>query len=149
MGWTGCFTDKSISEIAETEFLGTNQEWASRPCIRGGTYYRAVRNIDTGVVWCLVVLFKTRTLVCKELLWKAMDDTMGPAECNCPESILKILTPTNNETSNRWRERCYKQIEAKKREEEAVKDAEKKAEQIIKEAEKPDLRIVVFIDLSF
>lgn len=43
-----------------------------------------------------------------------MDETCGPCECDCPRSILELLTPTDSKFANEWRERCYKSLEAKK-----------------------------------
>lgn len=45
---------------------------------------------------------------------KAMSEIMGPAEDRCPASILKLLSPTDNEYASDWRERCWKNIEEKK-----------------------------------
>ena len=32
---------------------------------------------------------------------------MEPYHYECPKSILKLLTPTDNELANEWREKCY------------------------------------------
>jgi hypothetical protein len=37
---------------------------------------------------------------------KDMDETVGPVECSCPERILNLLTPTDSEYANDWRNRC-------------------------------------------
>ncbi|MCL6477070.1 MAG: hypothetical protein K6T65_01515 [Peptococcaceae bacterium] len=42
--------------------------------------------------------------------YKAVDETMGPNECDCPERILKLLTPTDNEYAKKWREKCWENI---------------------------------------
>jgi len=46
--------------------------------------------------------------------YKDMDETMGPNECDCPERILKLLTPTDNEYAKKWRERCWENIRKRK-----------------------------------
>lgn len=46
--------------------------------------------------------------------WKDMDETAGPYEDDCPESILKLLTPTDYVHANDWRHRCWAKINAKK-----------------------------------
>ena len=38
--------------------------------------------------------------------YKDMDETMGPCEAECPTAILDLLTPTNSEYAQEWRERC-------------------------------------------
>lgn len=38
--------------------------------------------------------------------YKDLDEDMGPFESQCPDRVLDLLTPTENETALRWRERC-------------------------------------------
>lgn len=45
---------------------------------------------------------------------KTMGESSGPCEDHCPASILSLLSPTDSEYANNWRERCRKNIEAKK-----------------------------------
>lgn len=37
---------------------------------------------------------------------KAMTEDMGPLYYDCPKGILDLLTPTENESANRWRTKC-------------------------------------------
>jgi hypothetical protein len=46
--------------------------------------------------------------------YKDMDETMGPYLYDCPERILKLLTPTEHEWAKEWREKCWERIRAKK-----------------------------------
>ncbi|WP_211328038.1 DUF6927 domain-containing protein [Thermodesulfitimonas autotrophica] len=46
--------------------------------------------------------------------YKDMDETMGPYRYDCPERILKMLTPTKHEWAREWREKCWERIRAKK-----------------------------------
>lgn len=46
--------------------------------------------------------------------YKDMDESMGPCESECPERILKILTPTTHEYALAWRKRCWDNIAKKK-----------------------------------
>lgn len=43
-------------------------------------------------------------------LTKHMSEDMGPNYWECPKRILKLLTPTDSEWANQWRENCYKQL---------------------------------------
>lgn len=45
---------------------------------------------------------------------KTMEESSGPCEDYCPASILSLLSPTDSEYANSWRDRCRKNIEAKK-----------------------------------
>ena len=38
--------------------------------------------------------------------YKDMDETVGPNEADCPESILNLLTPTEYPYAKAWRTRC-------------------------------------------
>lgn len=38
--------------------------------------------------------------------YKPMDERMGPAYYDCPDSILDLLTPTNDTEANDWRDIC-------------------------------------------
>jgi len=46
--------------------------------------------------------------------YKDMDESMGPVQNNCPERILKLLTPTEYDYAKSWRTECWAKIEAKK-----------------------------------
>lgn len=39
--------------------------------------------------------------------YKEMSEACGPAKSECPASILKKLSPTDNEWANEWRARCW------------------------------------------
>lgn len=85
------------------------------------TFYAAVEQVnkETGkrIVWAAVILvsFK-RDPHCHEFNfgWKDMDESCGPYEANCPERILKLLTPTDNEYALGWRAACWANIEKRK-----------------------------------
>lgn len=40
--------------------------------------------------------------------YKLMDETEGPYYYDCPDSILKLLSPTENKIANEWRKACKK-----------------------------------------
>ena len=46
--------------------------------------------------------------------YKDMDESMGPCECECPERILQLLTPTSHEYALAWRGRCREIIAERK-----------------------------------
>ncbi|MEW6047194.1 MAG: hypothetical protein AB1609_12030 [Bacillota bacterium] len=46
--------------------------------------------------------------------YKDVDEEMGPIHANCPERILRLLTPTDNETARRWREECWENLRARR-----------------------------------
>ena len=46
--------------------------------------------------------------------FKDMDESMGPCERDCPERILKLLTPTDSKFAQQWREACWENIRRRK-----------------------------------
>jgi hypothetical protein len=46
--------------------------------------------------------------------YKAMDETVGPCEKECPERILDLLTPTDSEWANEWRAACRENLARRK-----------------------------------
>jgi hypothetical protein len=70
----------------------------------GKVAYIAIRNEETKEVSAVVWLLDyTRG----QMGYKDIDENMGPCECDCPERILKLLTPTDYEYARNWRQRCY------------------------------------------
>jgi hypothetical protein len=70
----------------------------------GGTFYAAVREKRSGEVWAMVVLTTGRAG--SRFGWKEMEESQGPASCECPAHILDLLSPTTNEHALEWRSRC-------------------------------------------
>lgn len=116
MGWICEYErfDGSFPEWMEQNedwFLPKNHAYVGKPhfaaasCGTGGNTvcYRAVRNLETGETWALIILLRKEDgAVC----YKDMDETMGPAESECPNRILDLLTPTEHEYAQEWRARC-------------------------------------------
>jgi len=45
--------------------------------------------------------------------YKDMGEEMHPYYYNCPERILRLLTPTGNESALRWRQKCWENVRAR------------------------------------
>jgi hypothetical protein len=71
-----------------------------------GVLYMAVRNVETGSVFAAVVLFRWVPKMVYNFGYKDMDETVGPYESNCPDSILSRLTETSYPLAKEWRARC-------------------------------------------
>lgn len=125
MGWTGYNAwhfkkDGSIDRKAELDYElfryeGEGGHKLIKSAVVGSVYYAAVQN-RRGHIYGLVVLTQTnrRSEDGCNFLYKDMSEDMGPYECDCPPSILKLLSPTDNEYALAWRERCKKKAEQKK-----------------------------------
>jgi len=46
--------------------------------------------------------------------YKDMEECCGPYEAECPERILRLLTPTESEWAQKWRDACWKNLANKK-----------------------------------
>lgn len=44
-----------------------------------------------------------------------MDEFSGPGYYNCPQQILSLLSPTENDYANNWREKCLSSVTNKKK----------------------------------
>ena len=140
MGWTHSFGAKHWKQVrgrmvvdrkAELDDLFTwcqhNERWnviygyrVLKSAMVGTTYYAAVERYDnrTGRRNVMAAI----CLTCGKTKWdrtlwgyKDMDETMGPYYYDCPKAILDMLTPTDNDTANEWREACRRNM-AEKRE---------------------------------
>lgn len=81
------------------------------------TLYAAVERVDkaTGerIVWAAVILINYAPTEYHNFGYKDMDESMGPCEDDCPEKILKLLTPTEHHYAIEWRNRCWAKIKAR------------------------------------
>jgi hypothetical protein len=75
-------------------------------------YYGAVEQIHIATsereVWAVICLVQYNPRAADGYIfgYKDMDESMGPYECDCPESILDLLTPTDRQYARQWRARC-------------------------------------------
>ncbi len=127
MGWTGYYAthykrDGSIDRKAELDYeLFTRWYGAEgahellKSVVVGSTYYAAARS-QRGNVYGLVVLTQaSRKMEDGCNFWyKDMSEDMLPYYFDCPLSILKLLSPTDNESALDWRRRCQEKAERKK-----------------------------------
>lgn len=74
----------------------------------GNTYYAALKVLDNNSVIGAVVLTSSDRKNGFNFGYKVMTEDHGPVEDKCPVSILKLLTPTDNEYAKGWRDRCWK-----------------------------------------
>ncbi len=67
---------------------------------------------EAGDVVALVVMLKRipRSSDGCNFYYKAITEQMGPADDTCPERILKLLTPTENEYATEWRQKCWDNV---------------------------------------
>ena len=83
-------------------------------------YYAAVEQLriaagerEVGAVICLV-RYSPRDREGYIFGYKDMCESMGPNACDCPKSILDLLTPTDSQLALQWRARCRDSIKARR-----------------------------------
>lgn len=80
-------------------------------------FYAAVEHVKadgTREVWCAVCKVSYYPKDYYGFCVKAMSEHDGPYFHKCPEKILKLLTPTDSEYANTWREKCWANVNHKK-----------------------------------
>lgn len=128
MGWdythathytrTGAIDKKAEIDEFYTWQNDTRKAEVVRSAMVGSTYYAAIKitELSTGEAEtaAAVALTHTNNRDYFNFGVKTMGESSGPCEDHCPASILSLLSPTDSEYANNWRERCRKNIKAKK-----------------------------------
>lgn len=130
MGWTSYHIDKTMNKNGKwiydrkgelDKIFSWSQENKNHKVLKssmvGSVYYAAVEITEFGKERKVVAVIVLTSLDNRDYCnfgYKAMDETMLPYYYDCPISILKLLTETDNENSNKWRKYCYEKIEKKK-----------------------------------
>ena len=125
MGWTCTYypRGKSFLKFCKEEFEWKNENGSVRildACLKNfNEGYMAVERTVTKTgerfVFAMVMTITWHRDSYHNICYKEMDETMQPYLYNCPERILKLLTPTDNEEANKWRQRCWERIELNKK----------------------------------
>lgn len=112
MGWTSypVYGDVNRKKECDRVYTGENDttEWiVLKSTMVGSVYYAAVMRIDKETRKSRVFAGICLTRVEKGEFWyKDMDESCGPFENKCPNSILKLLSDTPYEFAKEWRKRC-------------------------------------------
>ena len=103
-------------DVLKSSMVGSTYYAAVKPLKKYGSDGKEVVDIPETEqkVFGVVFLTSTDTKDYFNFSYKDMDETMGPWESNCPNSILDLLSPTDNEYANAWRQRCRDNLEKKK-----------------------------------
>lgn len=121
MGWTSYhakhYKNGKVDRKAECDSVLNHETEKHKYTVLKSTmkstvYYGAVEHIDkeenTREVFAVVFLTagQDKRDPYYNFAYKDMTETMYPYYFDCPKSILDLLTPTDNETANRWRAKC-------------------------------------------
>jgi hypothetical protein len=108
MGWLTTHREKGMSnaawfarEFPSIEILDSHT--------KSNVFYAACRpKKDPETVFALVCLLSWAPNDYYSFGYKDIEESMGPNEIGCPDRILDLLTPTDSEYANGWREACRK-----------------------------------------
>lgn len=115
MGWTFQAKPDNVKAYLDEGLTWTNETGARRvlasAIVAAREYYAAVEHTKpdgTREVWCATykLQFVPKATDGMTFGYKDMTEHMGPYIWRCPLRILDLLTETDNEYANRWREKC-------------------------------------------
>lgn len=116
MGWTCSYVGGFQTRNDRKDYLDKNVfHWSdgSRKVLQssmvGSVYYGAIQEVQTGKVFAVIALTSYSSKD-SQFCYKDMSEDCGPYETSCPQKILKLLTPTDNEYAIKWRESCKKKF---------------------------------------
>lgn len=120
MGWTSCDAhyykaNGKVDVKAECDHMFCKNYEVIKSCLKGSVYYGALKDSETNEIFAVIVKTSTSCADGFNFGYKEMDETCGPYECDCPDSILDLLTEPENEWAKEWREKCRMNNKAKKK----------------------------------
>lgn len=118
MGWTSFEMHRPIKVWFKEQYSDDKYEVLDIAFIKFTQLYAAIRNKATGEVYCATYMISYAHKSFDNFAYKSMTEHMGPNISECPERILKLLTPLTGEDTEgyakEWRERCWRKIEKAK-----------------------------------
>ena len=137
MGWTSYHADYykngTVDRKAECDSYweeGLNRGYfkIEKSVMKGSVYYAAItplqRRTAEGIIPILEEERETFAVVMLTSVYikdhynfgyKVVSEDMLPCQNNCPESILKLLSPTDNERALEWRKYCWQNAQEEKK----------------------------------
>ena len=101
MGWTSFPMHDPVREWFKREYTDDQREVLDVALVKRSTLYAAVRIRTTGQVVAFVFLIRwSRDTY--NFSYKDMTEFSGPCECECPQRIMKLLTPLEDVPDNQY-----------------------------------------------
>jgi hypothetical protein len=110
MGWLSFSMHRPVKEWYKSE-LDSKYEVIDSALVQRTTFYAAIKNKETGQVFCDVLLIRWSPKTWDNFCYKPIGEFSGPVERNCPQRIMKILSPLNDENDpNGWAREWRKKV---------------------------------------
>lgn len=108
------FNDDMVSNAYPEKYEKIGKFEVLKSSMVGSTYYAAVKRTEfatdtepeKSIIFAAICLTSTDMKSYHNFSYKDMDETCGPYKCDCPKAILDLLTPTDSEWANKWRQAC-------------------------------------------
>jgi len=114
MGWTSFSMREPVREWFKKEWDSPNSDYEvlDSALVKRNTLYGAVKKKSTGEIFCAVFLIRwSRDYY--NFSYKDMTEHSGPGVCDCPQRIMKLLTPLkDDDDSNGYAKDWRKRVEA-------------------------------------
>jgi hypothetical protein len=107
-------SNMSIKDVLKHDLFRNDELEVLQSSVVGNIVYFAVKYIPQNIVYATVVKTRIDNSIYNNLIYKEMDETMHPYFYDAPPSLIKKLTPTDNENALTWRAECLKRAEVKK-----------------------------------
>lgn len=101
----GCYPDGSTGRVLDCAVVNMREAYLALE----RTWPDGRREVSA-----VVCLLEYRPRDVYNFGYKSMDEQMHPYCYNCPERILRLLTPTGNEQALKWRGKCWERIRARR-----------------------------------
>ena len=103
MGWTRLGLNKPVKDWFIESINKEYYEVVDFALVKFKHMYAAIKDKKMVMFFCLTYLINWYPNDFYNFAYKDMDEFCGPGMYDCPERILKILTPLNDETDpNGW-----------------------------------------------
>lgn len=114
------YLDAQLTYTRDVEAGTAGLRVLTSSCPQNRTYYAAAQVMKNGVggeVFAVIckVLWNPNSKSGEQFGYKDMSESMGPCEASCPQNILDLLTPTENQHALDWRQRCGENLKRRAR----------------------------------
>lgn len=114
------YLDAQFTYTREVDGSSKGLRVLASSCPQNRTYYAATQVMTNGVggeIFAIVckVHWCPGSKTNEQFGYKDMEESMGPFEDDCPQSILDLLTSTDSDHALDWRRRCRARLERRSR----------------------------------